>query len=67
MVHLLLSTISDCLSEKGLDFLAKCFVHDPRKRWTAEMLEDHTFIKVSYCNRNYTLHEIVLVLPYKQR
>ncbi|XP_076883193.1 mitogen-activated protein kinase kinase kinase 20-like [Bidens hawaiensis] len=33
------------LSDDGKDFLGKCFVKDPRKRWTAEMLLDHPFIK----------------------
>ncbi|KAL5556994.1 hypothetical protein UlMin_039230 [Ulmus minor] len=32
------------LSEEGKDFLGKCFVNDPRKRWTAEMLLRHPFI-----------------------
>ncbi|GFQ03394.1 mitogen-activated protein kinase kinase kinase npk1 [Phtheirospermum japonicum] len=32
------------LSEEGKDFLEKCFVKDPNKRWTAEMLLDHPFI-----------------------
>ncbi|GMN30153.1 hypothetical protein TIFTF001_002714 [Ficus carica] len=31
-------------SEEGKDFLKKCFVKDPRKRWTAEMLLSHAFI-----------------------
>ncbi|XP_060194297.1 mitogen-activated protein kinase kinase kinase 20-like [Lycium barbarum] len=32
------------LSEEGKDFLEKCFVKDPRKRWTAEMLLKHSFV-----------------------
>ncbi|CAL5372942.1 unnamed protein product [Camellia sinensis] len=32
------------LSEEGKDFLGKCFVKDPRKRWTAEMLLNHPFV-----------------------
>ena len=32
------------LSEEGKDFLEKCFLRDPRKRWTAEMLLDHPFV-----------------------
>ncbi|KAL7094491.1 hypothetical protein ACP275_11G106600 [Erythranthe tilingii] len=32
------------LSEEGKDFLGKCFIKDPLKRWTAEMLLDHPFI-----------------------
>ncbi|XP_059643553.1 mitogen-activated protein kinase kinase kinase 20-like [Cornus florida] len=34
------------LSEEGKDFLKKCFVKDPRKRWTAEMLLNHPFVAV---------------------
>ncbi|PIN25226.1 Mitogen-activated protein kinase kinase kinase [Handroanthus impetiginosus] len=32
------------LSAEGKDFLNKCFVKDPRNRWTAEMLLNHPFI-----------------------
>ncbi|GMJ07999.1 mitogen-activated protein kinase kinase kinase 19 [Hibiscus trionum] len=32
------------LSEEGKDFLGKCFVKDPEKRWTAEMLLNHPFM-----------------------
>ncbi|XP_068664533.1 mitogen-activated protein kinase kinase kinase 20-like [Aristolochia californica] len=32
------------LSEEGRDFLNKCFVRDPVKRWTAEMLLKHPFL-----------------------
>ncbi|KAK8673144.1 hypothetical protein V6N13_111496 [Hibiscus sabdariffa] len=32
------------LSEEGKDFLGKCFVKDPKRRWTAEMLLDHPFM-----------------------
>ena len=32
------------LSEEGKDFLEKCFLCDPRKRWTARMLLDHPFV-----------------------
>ncbi|VFQ86533.1 unnamed protein product [Cuscuta campestris] len=31
------------LSDQGRDFLEKCFIKDPRKRWTAEMLLNHPF------------------------
>ncbi|ESQ31192.1 hypothetical protein EUTSA_v10004510mg [Eutrema salsugineum] len=34
------------LSEQGRDFLSKCFVKDPKKRWTAEMLLNHPFVAV---------------------
>ncbi|KAE9614305.1 hypothetical protein Lal_00016768 [Lupinus albus] len=39
-----LPEIPDSLSEEGKDFLAKCFVKDARKRWTAEMLLKHPFV-----------------------
>ncbi|KAL7608344.1 hypothetical protein Lser_V15G12754 [Lactuca serriola] len=32
------------LSSAGKDFLGKCFLKDPRKRWTAEMLLNHPFV-----------------------
>nr|GLL39036.1 mitogen-activated protein kinase kinase kinase NPK1-like isoform X1 [Ipomoea trifida] len=32
------------LSSDGKDFLGKCFLKDPRKRWTAEMLLNHPFV-----------------------
>lgn len=32
------------LSEEARDFLSRCFVRDPRKRWTAEMLLHHPFV-----------------------
>ncbi|MBA0618246.1 hypothetical protein Godav_027621 [Gossypium davidsonii] len=32
------------LSEEGKDFLRKCFVKDPKNRWTADMLLDHPFM-----------------------
>lgn len=34
-------------SEEGKDFLGKCFIKDPSKRWTAEMLLDHPFVASS--------------------
>ncbi|KAK7839689.1 hypothetical protein CFP56_017575 [Quercus suber] len=37
------------MSEHGKDFLRKCFVRDPRKRWTAEMLLNHHFISETEC------------------
>ncbi|GMI68823.1 mitogen-activated protein kinase kinase kinase 19 [Hibiscus trionum] len=39
-----LPAIPEDLSEEGKDFLGKCFVKDPKKRWTAEMLLDHPFM-----------------------
>ncbi|XP_057501499.1 mitogen-activated protein kinase kinase kinase 20 [Actinidia eriantha] len=32
------------LSPAGKDFLGKCFVRDPKNRWTAEMLLNHPFV-----------------------
>ncbi|KAL5996698.1 hypothetical protein ACLOJK_007617 [Asimina triloba] len=32
------------LSKAGKDFLEKCFVRDPEKRWTAKMLLNHPFV-----------------------
>jgi len=40
-----LPKIPEDLSEEGKDFLGKCFVKDPTKRWSAEMLLKHPFIK----------------------
>ncbi|KAJ8764382.1 hypothetical protein K2173_006122 [Erythroxylum novogranatense] len=42
-----LPTIPQDMSEHGKDFLSKCFVKDPRKRWTAEMLLDHPFVSTT--------------------
>ncbi|EXB61156.1 Mitogen-activated protein kinase kinase kinase A [Morus notabilis] len=38
------------ISEEGKDFLRNCFVKDPRKRWTAEMLLSHPFVVSDYDN-----------------
>ncbi|KAH9313040.1 hypothetical protein KI387_028075, partial [Taxus chinensis] len=32
------------LSPQGRDFLEKCFCRDPKKRWTAAQLLDHSFL-----------------------
>ncbi|GAU46052.1 hypothetical protein TSUD_191230 [Trifolium subterraneum] len=37
--------IPEELSKEGKDFAEKCFVIDPRKRWTAEMLLNHPFVE----------------------
>ncbi|CAL0313466.1 unnamed protein product [Lupinus luteus] len=42
-----LPEIPEELSQEGKDFLAKCFVKDPAKRWTAEMLLNHPFVSDS--------------------
>ncbi|WCJ31151.1 mitogen-activated protein kinase kinase kinase 19 [Euphorbia peplus] len=39
-----LPEIPKSLSEDGKDFLSKCFVKDPKLRWTADMLLDHPFV-----------------------
>ncbi|KAM7278589.1 hypothetical protein ACFE04_005723 [Oxalis oulophora] len=36
--------IPENLSEKGKDFLSKCFCRDPKQRWTVEMLLGHPFL-----------------------
>ncbi|KAF4380817.1 mitogen-activated protein kinase kinase kinase 20-like [Cannabis sativa] len=36
--------IPEELSEEGKDFLSKCLIKDSKKRWTAEMLLNHTFV-----------------------
>ncbi|KAI3922254.1 hypothetical protein MKX01_005943 [Papaver californicum] len=36
------------ISEEGKDFLRKCFIKDPTKRWTAEMLLRHPFISNNF-------------------
>ena len=41
-----LPKVPEELSEEGKDFLSKCFVKDPAKRWTAEMLLNHPFVAV---------------------
>lgn len=39
-----LPEIPQNLSEEGKDFLEKCLMKDPKKRWTAEMLLEHPFV-----------------------
>lgn len=39
-----LPEIPEGLSEQGKDFLEKCLVRDPVKRWTADMLLNHPFV-----------------------
>ncbi|KAL6993760.1 hypothetical protein U1Q18_011876, partial [Sarracenia purpurea var. burkii] len=45
--------IPENLSEEGKDFLGKCFVKDPEKRWTAKMLLDHPFVVERGYDRTY--------------
>ncbi|KAJ0231455.1 Mitogen-activated protein kinase kinase kinase 20 [Hirschfeldia incana] len=44
-----LPKVPEDLSEEGKDFLSKCFVKDPEKRWTAEMLLNHPFVVAVDC------------------
>ncbi|KAI9089267.1 hypothetical protein K1719_029546 [Acacia pycnantha] len=39
-----LPEIPNDMSEDGKDFLRRCLVKDPRKRWTAEKLLEHPFV-----------------------
>ncbi|KAK1589194.1 hypothetical protein Q3G72_031397 [Acer saccharum] len=39
-----LPLIPEQLSQQGKDFLIKCFIKDPKRRWTAEMLLNHPFV-----------------------
>ncbi|XP_068666676.1 mitogen-activated protein kinase kinase kinase 20-like [Aristolochia californica] len=50
------------LSEEGRDFLRKCFVRDPAKRWTAEMLLKHPFLDGS----DETIEEYFVSVPSKK-
>ncbi|MCD7461814.1 hypothetical protein HAX54_047168 [Datura stramonium] len=37
------------VSEIARDFLSKCFIKDPRRRWTSEQLLEHPFIQQALC------------------
>ncbi|PIA46248.1 hypothetical protein AQUCO_01500040v1 [Aquilegia coerulea] len=39
-----LPEIPEDISEEGKDFIKRCLVRDPTKRWTAEMLVNHPFV-----------------------
>lgn len=52
-----LPQIPEKLSEQGKDFLEKCFVKDPSKRWTAEMLLNHPFVADHDCHDPVTFNE----------
>ncbi|XP_021897626.1 mitogen-activated protein kinase kinase kinase 18 [Carica papaya] len=43
-----LPSIPDELSEEGKDFLGKCFVKDPKKRCSAQILLSHPFVAVDF-------------------
>ena len=38
--------IPEKLSAEGVQFLELCFVHDPKRRASAQQLQDHPFVKV---------------------
>ena len=38
--------IPESLSEEGQEFVKMCTIPDPLKRWTAEKLLGHSFVKV---------------------
>ncbi|XP_029421090.1 mitogen-activated protein kinase kinase kinase 4 isoform X2 [Nannospalax galili] len=38
--------IPERLSPEGKDFLSRCLESDPKRRWTASQLLDHSFVKV---------------------
>ncbi|MCD7461815.1 hypothetical protein HAX54_047169 [Datura stramonium] len=38
------------ISEIAKDFLYKCFIKDPQRRWTSEQLLQHPFIQQALCN-----------------
>ena len=40
--------IPESLSDEGKDFLFQCLVNDPKERASAEILEGHHFVMVSY-------------------
>ncbi|KAB1207489.1 Serine/threonine-protein kinase BCK1/SLK1/SSP31 [Morella rubra] len=50
--------IPETMSEVGKDFLGRCFVREPRKRWTAEMLLRHPFLDETqvFPSTGYPLH-----------
>ncbi|KAA0045777.1 hypothetical protein IC582_024934 [Cucumis melo] len=48
------------LSAEGKDFIRRCFVKDPSKRWTAEMLLNHPFVVAGAGDTTVTLKEVEL-------
>lgn len=42
--------IPEKLSTEGKDFLGHCLESDPKQRWTASTLLDHTFVKVRHAH-----------------
>ncbi|KAL1216354.1 Mitogen-activated protein kinase kinase kinase 20 [Cardamine amara subsp. amara] len=60
-----LPKIPELLSEEGKDFLSKCFVKDPKKRWTAEMLLKHSFVAVD-CEDDHRRDEVAVSVQVKE-
>ncbi|PIM98526.1 MEKK [Handroanthus impetiginosus] len=54
--------IPGILSEEGKDFLGKCFVKNPSKRWTAEMLLNHPFV----CDQDFEDDDTFAALKDRQ-
>lgn len=44
--------IPEELSEKGKDFVKRCFDRDPKQRWTADMLLEHPYLEKENETRN---------------
>ncbi|EOA15177.1 hypothetical protein CARUB_v10028563mg [Capsella rubella] len=61
-----LPMIPEKLSEQGRDFLSKCFVKDPKKRWTAEMLLHHPFVAVDLDHDGLVEEGLVLNLKTEE-
>ncbi|KAG7535717.1 Protein kinase domain [Arabidopsis thaliana x Arabidopsis arenosa] len=61
-----LPMIPEELSEQGKDFLSKCFVKDPKKRWTAEMLLHHPFVAVDLDHDGLVEEDFVVKLKTEE-
>lgn len=46
--------IPEKLSTEGKDFLGHCLESEPKRRWTASMLLDHPFVKVTQIKTHYS-------------
>lgn len=46
--------IPEKLSTEGKDFLGHCLESEPKRRWTASMLLDHPFVKVTQIKTYYS-------------
>lgn len=47
--------IPERLSPEGKDFLSHCLESEPRMRWTASQLLDHSFVKVTLIHKSPAL------------